>query len=242
MNTFEAFRAQLGAWGVFLPAGAEDRLYEYAGLLSSYRRANVIGTRDLDRVILDHVLDSLSCLLFSPTARASRLADVGSGGGLPGIPLAIVLPEVPFTLFEATGKKAQFLRHAVESLGLTEVNVVNARVEEAAWDLALRASYELCTVRAVARLSVLAEYCLPLLKVGGHLLAMKGDLPEEEYQEGERAASVLGGRVLQTVEVPLLAGLEQKARRLVVLEKTSETSDLYPRRVGLPTGSPLGEE
>lgn len=240
MNTLELFRGQLEAWGVELPAGAEDLLRDYARLLATYGKANVIGTRDPDRVMLDHILDSLGCLLFSPVVEAFKFADVGSGGGLPGIPLAIAFPDASFTLLEATGKKAMFLRHAVESLHLTGVKIVNARVERAAHDPGLRASQEICTVRAVAKLSVLAEYCLPLLGVGGWLVAMKGEVSEEEHRDGERAASLLGGRILQTVEVPLLAEMEQKIRRLVVLEKVSETPEIYPRRVGLPAKSPLG--
>ncbi|MDQ3428605.1 MAG: 16S rRNA (guanine(527)-N(7))-methyltransferase RsmG [Actinomycetota bacterium] len=192
--------------------------------------------------MLDHVLDSLGCLLFQPVEEAMHFADVGSGGGLPGLPLAIALPDASFTLFEATGKKAAFLRSAVETLDLAGVEIVNARVEQAAHDARLRASHEICTVRAVAKLSVLAEYCLPLLKVGGQMVAMKGAVSEEEYGEGERAASLLGGRVLQVVEVPLLPEMEQKTRRLVVLEKTTETPEIYPRRVGLPAKSPLGRE
>lgn len=242
MKTSELFRRQLNAWGVSLPAGALDLLHDYSGLLSSYDKANVIGTRDPDRVMLDHVLDSLGCLLFPPVGKAVGFADVGSGGGLPGLPLAIALPNASFTLFEATGKKAAFLRSAVEALDLAGVEIVNARVEQVAHDARLRASNEICTVRAVAKLSVLAEYCFPLLRVGGQMVAMKGDLSEEEYGEGERAASLLGGRVLQVVEVPLLPEMEQKTRRLVVLEKTAETPEIYPRREGLPAKSPLGRE
>lgn len=240
MKANELFRRQLDAWGISLPAGAEDLLHDYSRLLTSYDKANVIGTKDPDRVMLDHILDSLSCLLFPPAAKATGLADIGSGGGLPGIPLAIALPDASYTLFEATGKKAAFLRNAVESLDLAGVEIVNARVEEAARDPKLRASHEICTVRAVAKLSILAEYCLPLLSVGGRVVAMKGEVSEEEYGEGERAASLLGGRVLQTIEVPILAEMEQKTRRLVVMEKTAETPDIYPRRVGLPARSPLG--
>ena len=225
-----------------MPAGAEDLLHDYSLLLSSYDKANVIGTRDPDRVLLDHVLDSLSCLLYPPVAKTFKLADVGSGGGLPGIPLAIALSGASFTLFEATGKKATFLRNVVESLDLTGTEIVNARVEQAAHDPRLRASHEICTVRAVASLSVLVEYCLPLLGVGGWMVAMKGEVSDREYREGELAASLLGGRVLQTVEVPLLPETEQKTRRLVVLEKMVETPEVYPRRVGLPVRSPLGRE
>lgn len=242
MSTLEVFRAQLNAWGISLPPGGEHHLYDYARLLASYERSNIIGTRDFDRLVLDHILDSLSCLLFPPAAKALNFADIGSGGGLPGIPLAVALPGSKFALFEATGKKAEFLRQAAESLSLDGVTVVNGRVEAAAHDPVLRASREVCTVRAVARLSVLAEYCFPLLKVGGHLLAMKGEVSKDEYEEGARAVSLLGGQMLQTIEVPLLPEMEQKTRRLVVLEKTAETMEMYPRRVGLPAKSPLGRE
>lgn len=242
MNAPELFRRQLEAWGIPLPAGAEDLLHNYARLLSSYDRANVIGTRNPDSVLLDHILDSLGCLLFPPVAKASDFADVGSGGGLPAIPLAAFLPGASFTLFEATGKKAAFLRHVVESLDLSGIEILNARVEQAAHEPRLRAAHEICTVRAVAKLPVLAEYCLPLLGVGGLMVAMKGEVSDAEYEEGERAASRLGGRILQTVEVLLLPEMEQKTRRLVVLEKTSETPEIYPRRVGLPAKSPLGRE
>lgn len=225
-----------------MPVGAENLLHDYARLLSSYDRANVIGTRDPDRVLLDHILDSLGCLLFPPVAKAFDFADVGSGGGLPAIPLAVALPDASFKLFEATGKKAAFLEYVVESLGLSGIDILNTRVEEAAHDPGLRASHEICTVRAVAKLPVLAEYCLPLLGVGGWMVAMKGGMPEAEYEEGGRAASRLGGRILQSVEVPLLPEMEQKTRQLVVLEKTTATPEIYPRRVGLPAKSPLGRE
>lgn len=240
MSAREVFSRQLVAWGISLRPEADEHLYEYARLLCSYDRANVIGTKDVDRVLLDHVLDSLSCLLFPPLVRAARVSDVGSGGGLPGLPLAVALPGASFTLMEATGKKAAFLQYAAERLDLPGVEVVNARVEEAVREPRRRATHDVCTVRAVASLPVLAEYCLPLLKVGGYMVAMKGYVSEEEYADGERAARLLGGGPLQTIEVPLSPEMEQKTRRLVLLEKTAETPDVYPRRVGVPAKNPLG--
>ncbi|QIN84953.1 16S rRNA (guanine(527)-N(7))-methyltransferase RsmG [Rubrobacter tropicus] len=240
MSAVETFGKQLIAWGIDLPAGTEMRLYEFAGLLGSYDAANVIGTRELDRIFLEHVLDSMSCLLFPGMKSATRVADVGSGGGLPAVPLAVALPDVKFTLLESTGKKATFLRHTAEKLGLSNVEVVNERVESVGHDPLRRATQDVCTVRAVAKLPVLAEYCLPLLEMGGHVVSMKGQMSDEEYEEGERAARLLGGIVLQTIEVPILAELEQKTRRLIVLKKVEETPDAYPRRVGTPAKKPLG--
>lgn len=240
MNEREIFRKQLVAWGLSLHPGAKERLYDYARLLCTYERANVIGTKEVDWVLLDHVLDSLSCLLFPPLASASRISDVGSGGGLPGIPLAVALRDASLTLLEATGKKAAFLRYAVERLDLTGVDVVNARVEEAAHESGRRAVHDVCTVRAVAGLPVLVEYSLPLLKVGGYMVAMKGHVSEQERAEGERAAHLMGGTQLPAIDVPLLPEIKQKARQLVVVRKTSETPDVYPRRIGVPVKSPLG--
>src|ERR687897_2546799 len=116
MDSISLLDEQVAAWGLRLDRGRREHLLEYARLLASYNRANVIGTRDLDAILLAHVLDSLSCFLYRPLFGASRLADVGSGGGLPGIPISIVKPDLAATLVESTGKKASFLRHAVESL------------------------------------------------------------------------------------------------------------------------------
>lgn len=237
----EVFSRQLAAWEIDLGSSFEERLQEFARLLGSYDRANVIGTRVFDQVLLEHVLDSMSCLLVPEVKEARAIADVGSGGGLPGVPLAIALPDTSFELIESTGKKAKFLEYAVERLRLSNVEVINARVEDVARDPIRRAAKDICTVRAVARLSVLAEYCLPLLKVGGYVIAMKGRVSEEEREEGERAAGALGGSYVRTQEVPMLRDLGQKARSLVVIQKVAETLDSYPRRVGVPAKNPLGQ-
>jgi 16S rRNA (guanine527-N7)-methyltransferase len=172
MKSLELLEAQAAAWGVCLDDGRLDRLERYARLLASYEKANVIGTRDLDRILLDHVLDSLSCFLHEPLWEAGRLADVGSGGGLPGIPISIVRPDLRTTLIESTGKKADFLHHAAEQLALGNLEVLNARVEDIGRTQGQRGVCGIVTIRAVARLSVVAEYCVPLLEVGSQALAM----------------------------------------------------------------------
>ncbi len=230
----------MSEWGMNIDVDAEERLLAYAHLLSQYEKANVIGTRDFEAILQRHILDSLSCLLFSSLYEAKRVADVGSGGGLPGIPLAVMLPGAEVTLLEATGKKAAFLRYAVEELSLDNVRVVNARVEECARDGAHRGAYDVCTVRALARLSVVAEYSLPLLRLGGTVVAMKGRLDAEEWDEGMRALNKLGGKVRGEKLVRYLSGADQGERRLLLLEKGEETPDTYPRRTGVPARNPLG--
>lgn len=231
---------QLSSWGLQVSSEAEESLLSYARILSSYDKANVIGTRDVDEILRRHVLDSLSCLLFSSFEGATKVADVGSGGGLPGIPLAIALPDTEVMLFESVGKKAAFLEYAARELALQNVVVVNGRVEEAGRRGSHRGAYDLCTVRAVGRLSVLAEYCLPLLRVGGYVVAMKGRRDEREWAEAAWAAGLLGGRLLEDIEVRGAPDEEERERRLVLFEKVAQTPGVYPRRTGVPVQRPLG--
>lgn len=208
-------------------------------MLRSYEEANVIGTKDLRGIVLDHVMDSLSCLLFEPVRGDGRLVDVGSGGGLPGVPLSIANPALTVVLVESTGKKARFLRHAIASLSL-ETEVVNARAEDFARGGDKRGAFDLATSRALARLSVVLEYCVPILKVGGYAVSMKGRLEGEEFEEGKRAAEKLGARALEVIRVPMLPEIGQKERHLIVFEKVRETPAEYPRGVGVPAKRPLG--
>lgn len=242
MTTSEVFDRQLSEWGIDVGPEAKALLVAYTLMLSRYEKANVIGTRDFGEILQGHVLDSLSCLLVAPLREANKVADIGSGGGLPGIPLAMVLPEAEVTLFESTGKKTAFLRYVSDELGLINVRVVNARVEEAAREEAHRGAYDVCTVRALARLSVIAEYSLPLLRTGGHIVAMKGREDRDEWAEGRRAAAVVGGRVCDEIQVPHVTEVEQKDRRLLLLEKVEETPHVYPRRTGVPVRDPLGRK
>ena len=172
MDALGALRLQAAAWGLSLGPDSLECLERLARQLCDYDEANVIGTRELRAVIVDHVLDSLSCFLFEPLGAAGSLVDVGSGGGLPGLPIQIAEPGLRTTLVEATGKKAVFLRRVVESLSLGGVEVENARVEELARREAHRGAYDVATARAVARLSVVAEYCVPLVRVGGYVISM----------------------------------------------------------------------
>jgi 16S rRNA (guanine527-N7)-methyltransferase len=240
VGTLDLVRLQAAAWGLRLDGERLVRLEGFARYLSEYEEANVIGVREPREVLLEHVLDSLSCFLLRPLGRAESVVDVGSGGGLPGLPIKLAAPQVGMTLIEATAKKARFLRSAAEVLALDGVEVVNQRVEEAARSREHRATYDAATTRAVARLSVVAEYCVPLLRVGGHAIAMKGRLEEAELSEGKRAAEKLRAEVAEVIPVPRLPELGEKQRTLVVLRKVGETPKKYPRSVGTPAKRPLG--
>ena len=240
MDALGLMGVQAAAWGLRLCHDRRRHLQQYARLLASYDRANVIGTRDVDRIMMDHVLDALSCFLHEPLFRAGRLADVGSGGGLPGIPIKIMRPDLATTLVESTGKKARFLHHAVDGLSLRGVEVANTRVEDLGRTRAHRGAYDVVTCRAVARLSVVAEYCVPLLEPGGCVIAMKSRLEPEELAEGNTAVDALGAKVAETTRVPILPEVGEKERNLVILEKIRETPAQYPRRSGIVAKRPLG--
>jgi 16S rRNA (guanine527-N7)-methyltransferase len=240
MRPLELLKAQAEAWGLRLEDEQLEALRRYVQLLASYDRANVIGTKDSDRILLDHVLDSLSCFLHEPVWKAERIADVGSGGGLPGIPMSIVRPDVRTTLIESIGKKANFLRYAVEDLDLANVDVANTRVEDIGRAQQHRGAYAVVTSRAVARLSTVAEYCVPLLEVGGQAIAMKGRLEREELEEGGRAVGELGAKIARVEPVEMIPDAEEKERKLVILEKVQRTPEGYPRKPGTAAKRPLG--
>lgn len=231
---------QLIDWGWTLKAEQFTLLRRYAELLANYTEANVIGTKEAQGVILGHVLDSLSCLAIQDIELHGRLIDVGSGGGMPGIPLAIAQSDLTVTLLEATEKKVKFLRHARESLQLTTVDTLNQRAEEAGEHKGVRESYDVAVTRALASLPVVVEYCAPFVKEGGWILAMKGWLEQDELVAGQEAAKKLGAELHKVAPVRLLPELEQKQRQIVVLRKMGATPSGYPRRVGLAKKRPLG--
>ncbi len=236
----EQLRLQVEAWGIDLDASLLSPLEQYAQLLADYRSANVIGTTDQNQIVTDHVLDSLSCLFFEDLDRTSSLIDVGTGGGLPGVPLGIARPGLSVTLLEATGKKIDFLRQVQEELGIRNMQLLKTRAEEAGKESKYREAFQMATARALAALALVAEYCAPLIQVGGTLLAMKGRLPDEELAQGIKAGYELGLELQTVIKLEHITHLRQKERRLVVFRKVAQTPEKFPRRVGLAKKRPLG--
>ncbi|HMQ52665.1 MAG TPA: 16S rRNA (guanine(527)-N(7))-methyltransferase RsmG [Anaerolineae bacterium] len=207
-------------------------------LVTWNEKFNLTRITEPAEIAVKHFLDSLSVLAAWPAGLASpAVIDVGSGAGFPGVPLKIVRPTMRLTLLESTGKKAKFLTHLVQVLGLRQTEVVTARAELAGRQPRHRAGYDLAVARAVAPMAVLAEYTLPLLKVGGRVIAQKGQSPIEETRTAEAAIRILGGKLtaILPIEVP---GLDA-ARHLVVIDKIKSTPQLYPRRPGVPVKEPI---
>lgn len=244
------------ALGLTLGAVHLAAFENYYRELSSWNlRFNLTTITGYEDVQCKHFLDSLSCLLALPqpgsaggipdaiplqlSPRPLWCLDVGSGAGFPGVPLKILLPEAKMALIEATAKKVNFLRHLVRVLGLTGVDVLHGRAEEIAHMPEHRERYDFVVARAVADLSVLAEYCLPFCRVGGRMVAQKGKVATDEARLAQRAFGVLGGALVDVKEV-ILPGLPP-GRCLVVVDKKRKGPEDYPRPAGVPSKRPLGE-
>ncbi len=213
--------------------------------LSTYERElidwnskfNLTAVRDPASIRTKHFLDSFSCALAWGSQPPRRLIDIGTGAGFPGIPLRILYPGLKLTLVESVGKKAMFCEHIVRLLGLDGVEVLKARAEDVGCMPDHRERYDWAVARAVASLPVLCEYLLPLVRIGGTALAMKGESGPAEAQSAEKALRMLGGRLKQLIPVNL-PGIADE-RYLILLEKSAATPPRYPRKAGMPMKHPL---
>jgi 16S rRNA (guanine527-N7)-methyltransferase len=211
---------------------------KYADALLEWNKIhNLTAIRDLDGIRVKHFLDSLTCMLAWRDQPPKRLIDIGTGAGFPGIPLKILMPRLELTLVESVGKKMEFCRHVGEILNLDHVTCLQARAEDLGLAAEHREKYDWAVARAVANLSVLAEYLLPLVRVGGGMLAQKGETGPAEAHKADHAIHVLGGQIKQLIPV-LLPGVTEE-RFLVVMDKIRPTPPGYPRRVGLPSKRPI---
>ncbi len=248
------FLPALAALGIELEPGDSERLGMYlALLLEANKTTNLTAITDPAAAWTRHILDSLTLLpILSEVPEGGSVIDVGSGGGVPGIPLAITMPQLTFVLLEPTGKKATFLQQTVATLGLSNVKVLNKRAEQVGQDKANhREKYDAVVSRAVGPFNVVAELMIPLCKQGGIIAAIKGAKAEAEVahangafvrvvqNENEgiiknafSAIGALGARLLEIRETP--------TGKIVILDKPSKTPNLYPRKDGEPKHNPLG--
>ena len=236
----ETFLSEAETLGLAFDPGDLERLERFLALLyEANARMNLTAIRDPADAWNRHILDSLTLLPWVHTAREvaaadgreASLIDVGSGGGLPGLVLACVSPDLPITLVEATGKKARFLQETAKALGLDRVAVLAERAEVIGRDPAHREAHDLVTARAVGPLNVLAEYLVPLARVDGTILATKGAKAEEEIAQAKQALYHLHAEVLEVH--PTSTG------RIVAIAKKRAVPRAYPRAVGEPKRKPL---
>ena len=222
------------------PRQLEQFQVYYQELIDWNQRINLTRITGYEEVQIKHFLDSLTLVLAlkPPIGKgAFRLIDVGTGAGIPGIPLKILLPEIKLVLLDATAKKATFLHHIRDKLGLDDVEIIVGRAEEVAHKAQYREKFELVLSRAVARLPTLVELTLPFCTLGGSFIAQKKGDVNSEISQADRAISLLGGNLREVKKVALAEFTEE--RWLIVIDKVSPTPQQYPRRPGIPAKRPL---
>jgi 16S rRNA (guanine527-N7)-methyltransferase len=242
MVSLPLLRSGAGRLGLGLTEEQCALLLRYAELLLDYnQRVNLTGAKDLAELEVRHLLDSLTVAPHLPEASAGvslSVIDVGSGGGMPGIPLAIVRPDAQYTLLDSVGKKTLFLGQTIAALGLGNVAVVNTRAELAAQTWDYRQRFTIAVSRAVADLPLLIELTVPFVKLLGRAILMKkGDIAEE-IARSRRALRSMGGEIVEVVTSPVPDLLPE--HQLVIVEKMRPTNPQYPRRPGIPERRPLG--
>ena len=224
--------------GIKLTQDQLDKFKTYYQLLVEANKiVNLTSIVEEQEVAVKHFIDSLTCLKAIPLETSINLVDIGAGAGFPGIPLKICLPEFSVILVESQEKKVNFMRKVISELGLKNIHAVHARAEDIGRNMEYRETKDLVVARAVASVGVLAEYCLPIVRVGGVFLAMKGPGAGEEVDRAKRAIGLLGGEVAKTISLSLPVTGDE--RSLVLVKKVRKTPEKYPRRPGIPQKRPL---
>lgn len=212
--------------GITLDDIALDRFKKYYEMLIDYNsRMNLTAITEEQDVIVKHFCDSLYPLVKFDVPKSAKIIDVGTGAGFPGIPLLIARPDLKLTLLDGLNKRLVFLSDVLSAISL-EAEIVHARAEEGATDKNYREKFDIATSRAVARLNILSEYCLPYLKKGGIFLALKGPAAAEELKEAQNALKVLGGELESSEEYRLS---DDSERTILSVRKTKGTPPMYPR-------------
>lgn len=200
-------------------------------------KINLTAITDPAEVAVKHMIDSLSCYDGAIFKKGAKIIDVGTGAGFPGLPLKIYSPDLKLTLFDSLNKRILFLKAVTEQLGLNEIDFVHSRAEDGGKNKLFREKYDIVVSRAVARLNLLSELCLPFVALGGFFIALKGSQYNEEIKTSTKALRLLGGEIekIKNVKLP---GLDD-VRAVIYIKKVKNTSPLYPRRPGVAEKNPL---
>lgn len=238
MSFKEELKLAADEYGVELSDIQIEQFDRYFNLLIEWNsKINLTAITEEREVAVKHMIDSISCWDDKRFSPGSSVIDVGTGAGFPGIPLKIYRPSIKLTLLDSLNKRIKFLSTVVEELGLEDVECIHARAEEGARDKSLREGFDIAVSRAVARLPVLAEYCIPFVKKGGSFVALKGMKFSEELKNSKKALGILGGSEGECVEIKL-PYIDDK-RAVIYINKIKSTPKTYPRKSGTPDKNPL---
>ena len=238
MNFVDELKIAATEYGLNLTEDQISAFNKYYELLYEWnKKINLTAITEPKDVAIKHMVDSLSCFKADLFKENTSLIDVGTGAGFPCLPLKIFYPSLKLTLLDSLNKRVKFLQLVVDELGLKDVEVIHARSEEAARNKKYREKFDLATARAVARLPIICEYCLPFVKDGGTFIALKGRQYEEEATQAQKAIKVLGGEIADIMPVKL-PEIDDK-RAVIYIKKIKSTPKTYPRKAGTPERNPI---
>ena len=238
MNFVDELKVAATEYGLNLTEDQISAFNKYYELLYEWnKKINLTAITEPKDVAIKHMVDSLSCFKADLFKENTSLIDVGTGAGFPGLPLKIFYPSLKLTLLDSLNKRVKFLQLVVDELGLKDVEVIHARSEEAARNKKYREKFDLATARAVARLPIICEYCLPFVKDGGTFIALKGRQYEEEATQAQKAIKILGGEIADIMPVKL-PEIDDK-RAVIYIKKVKSTPKAYPRKAGTPERNPI---
>ena len=223
--------------GVKINETQVSQFMKYKDLLLSWNeKMNLTAITDDREVLLKHFADSVSLLPFIDL-KGKNVIDVGTGAGFPGLPIKIACPEANLTLLDSLNKRINFLETVVSEIGLSNVTCIHSRAEDGGQNKDYREKFDVCVSRAVANLSVLSEYCLPFIKVGGCFVSLKGPDAKPEVIEAMKAIETLGGEIdiVEKVEIPFT----DIVHTLVMIKKVRQTPNKYPRKSGKISKNPI---
>jgi len=222
--------------GIVLNENQINQYYKYMDLLIEWnKKINLTTIIEPNDIILKHFVDSVTILKYIKDNES--VVDVGTGAGFPGIPIKIANSTLDITLLDSLNKRINFLNEVIQKNELEKIQTIHSRVEDFGNNKKYREKFDVATSRAVANLSILAEYMLPLVKVGGRCICMKGNEIEEELENSKNAIKLLGGKIIKVEQFKLIDS--DIARNIIIIEKVKETPNRYPRKAGMPTKQPL---
>lgn len=235
---FSRMEQALSEWELELNDEQKNMFEIYYDMLVEKNKVmNLTAITDFDEVVEKHFLDSLSLVQIENLAEKKKIIDIGTGAGFPGIPLKIMFPDLEVTLADSLKKRILFLQDVIRELGLKDIDAVHGRAEDLSRDPEYRETYDLCVSRAVANLSVLSEYCLPFVSLGGKFIPYKSSDIDSEVSDAKKAVFVLGGEIDEILKFDLIDGSIH--RSLIVINKVKKTPKAYPRKAGMPSKNPL---
>ena len=237
-NSLDQFISDLNTLNITLNDQQLSQFVNYFDLLVDWNsRMNLTSITEFDQVLKKHFVDSISLLSYESISSSSKIIDVGTGAGFPGIPLKILLPDTEIVLMDSLNKRITFLNEVISNLNLKNICAIHSRAEDLSRNNNHREAYDYCVSRAVANLSTLSEYCLPFVKLGGKFISYKSGDYDKELSDSKNAINILGGNILKVESFNLPD--TDISRAFVFIVKVNKTTLKYPRKGALPKNKPL---